>query len=467
MIFVKDFWPNPDSEIDYKSNIENLEAHGVPKDIIYTDHFIAGKGLGGNGAGNMSLYDENGNLLWHVERDWDIPAAEYAEMLDPILREHLGEPVEHDPYVPEPPYTSSDYSKDGELMELQKASEGSGINVIFMGDGYVDLDMEEDGQYERDMRASMEYLFEIEPLKSLRTRFNVYAVKVVSPNKFGAYNGQQALNQDLNKAAEYISKVLPAVDIAQAHICIVENNSRSSFASGYTAMQDAGGSFAVIEEGGASSVIVHEVGGHGIGKLLDEYIYAGYEDNHTQPGAEESFRQWIKTDYHDKGWGMNISATDVPEDVPWAHMLKDEFYSRETSIYMGAWYWPYGLWRPSENSVMNNDYSHFNAPSREAIYKYVMRTSEGAEWTYDFETFKAWDMATQVAAGQQNRKASEAKKGSRVFEPAPVRRIIECDGRYETVPILPPGQKQSAPKAKHQVRTIERNGHLIRKIGGE
>lgn len=35
----------------------------------------------------------------------------------------------------------------------------------------------------------------------------------------------------------------------------------------------------------------------------------------------------------------------------------------------------------------------FNAPSREAIYKRVMQLSEGDTWTYDYETFVAFDAA--------------------------------------------------------------------------
>ena len=33
----------------------------------------------------------------------------------------------------------------------------------------------------------------------------------------------------------------------------------------------------------------------------------------------------------------------------------------------------------------------FNAPSREAIYKKIMKFSEGDAWTYDYETFVAFD----------------------------------------------------------------------------
>ena len=33
----------------------------------------------------------------------------------------------------------------------------------------------------------------------------------------------------------------------------------------------------------------------------------------------------------------------------------------------------------------------FNAPSREAIYKYIMQESESPDWKYDYETFVKFD----------------------------------------------------------------------------
>ena len=37
----------------------------------------------------------------------------------------------------------------------------------------------------------------------------------------------------------------------------------------------------------------------------------------------------------------------------------------------------------------------FNAPSREEIYKRVMKESEGDGWTYDYETFVTFDALGQ------------------------------------------------------------------------
>ena len=346
-------------------------------------------------AGSMCLIDSIGNLLWYRMFDYNMPVSYYLEKMDKVLKERLGEPTGHDIYI-STIYESTDYSLDGEVMTLQKATVGKGIDLVFMGDMYVDTLLVAGGQYEKDMQAAMECFFDIEPYKSLRNRFNVYTVKATSPN--GHDGKQHKFNYNNELVFEYARKI-PDIDMENVAITVINYNpNESGFLSGETGMWESGSSIAWIEEGGPSHIICHETGGHGIAKLLDEYVYSGYEDNHTQEGANENFREWIKTTYHDKGWGMNISATDNPNDVPWAHFLKDDRYKDEVGVYRGAWYWPEELWRPSENSIMReSNYLWFNAPSREAIYKRVMQLSEGDDWTYDYEKFVEFDLPIRDA----------------------------------------------------------------------
>lgn len=62
--------------------------------------------------------------------------------------------------------------------------------------------------------------------------------------------------------------------------------------------------------------------------------------------------------------------------------------------------------------MMRYNDTPFNAPSREAIYKFVMRESEGSQWVYDYETFVQFD-----AAGREefvNAKKSGARTNKRM-----------------------------------------------------
>ena len=361
------------------------------KNIIFSfDSFANGSlGTGLRALGSTFLVDSVGNIIDFESHTFGLPNSYYANRIESILHNLLGEPEPHDPFVTTY-YTSTDYSKDGEVLTLQKATVGKGIDLVFMGDAYIDLDMDEGGLYETDMKKSMEYFFEVEPYKSFRDRFNVYAVKVVSPNSHIGDGCKQTINYDNNICFNYASKI-DSIDLEHVTIVNVVYNPNVFMYSAYTNMYESGASVAHIEIGGPGRVIVHEAGGHGFAKLLDEYIYSGYEGNYCPPENLESFKQWIKTDYHDRGWGMNIDTTNDPDSVVWSHFLKDTRYTGEVGIYQGAWYWPTDLWRASENSVMNSDYSTFNAPSREAIYKCIMQLSEGDDWVYDYETFIKWD----------------------------------------------------------------------------
>ena len=382
----------------------------VPNVSVYYRSWANGNLSDGLSAlGSTFLLDSEGNVIDYAPMDWGLGEELYTNRLGKHLLNILGEPEEHEPYVPyeKEYYTSSDYSHDGEVVTLQKATVGRGIDLVFMGDQYVDTLLVDGGKYEEDMRTGMEYFFGVEPYKSLRERFNVYTVKAVSPN--GNDGPVHKFNMQNDIVFEYVRKI-PDVDMNNVAITVIHNAPNGFFVSGETGMWESGASIAWIEQGGPSSIICHEAGGHGFAKLLDEYVYSGYESNHTQEGYNEEFREWIKTAYHDKGWGMNVSATDNPDEVPWNRFLKDERFQDEIGIYKGAWFWPEELWRPSENSVMNNDYSWFNAPSREAIYKRVMQLSEGEDWTYDYETFVAFDAPIREA--YKNARAGSRLNGS-------------------------------------------------------
>lgn len=413
VVTVGGYW---DTSYDNYRNwvVDKQKNQNLPKEIIWTNGFDKAD-IGGYGS--MGLVDSEGNLLWNRMYDYGLDENYYLNAVDSVCRKYLGEPEEHEIYS-STAYESTDYNLDGTVMTLQKASVGKGIDLVFLGDQYVDTMMVTGGMYEEDMRKSMECFFDVEPYKTFRDRFNVYTVKVVSKNGYDGSEHRINCNNDV--CFEYASKI-PDIDLNNVTISVILGNPNvSMFASGYTNMYESGASIAYIEQGGPSNIIVHEAGGHGFAKLLDEYIYSGYENNHTQPGTEESFKNWIKTEYHDKGWGMNVAATDDPELVPWAHFLKDERYKDEVGIYKGAWLWPEELWRASENSVMNTDYSWFSVPSREAIYKRVMQLSEGEGWTYDYETFVAFDQEVMKKAKARKARVKDTNVNKIFIEKSPV-----------------------------------------------
>lgn len=92
--------------------------------------------------------------------------------------------------------------------------------------------------------------------------------------------------------------------------------------------------------------------------------------------------------------------------VPWSHFIFDPQYSNVVDVYEGAYGYTRGVFRSEPTSCMHNNIPYYNAISREAMVKRIMKYA-GEE--YSFENFKANDKealprsATKAAEQQENR----------------------------------------------------------------
>ena len=374
-----------------------------------------------------------------------------------------------------PYYASTDYSKDGTVTILQKASVGKGINIVLMGDAFSDR-LIDDGTYENTMKLTMENFFSIEPYTSHRDFFNVYSVTAVSKNEMCSSHSSTALscligaggNDD--KVFAYAQKAVGENEIEDTAIIVILNEPLSEVTHDglcrlWTPSSGAndygkGSSIAYICRGSNDeifeSVIHHEAGGHGFAKLGDEYTE--YSDMLQIP---DNIIEEIKT-LSEYGWLKNIDLTNDPITIKWSKFLNDNRYSNEQitadlGIFEGAYYYKNGAFRPSWNGVMNNHlYMNFNAPSREAIYYRIHKLAYGADWEYDYEEFVEWDA--------RNRSTASATRGVpyRMEEPkdfkplhAPV--VMKTSWR---------NAKNNAP-AKNATRSMGGNaGHNMQKSAG-
>lgn len=298
-------------------------------------------------------------------------------------------------------YDSEDYSQDGVVMTLQTASEGTGINLVFVGDGFADTQMGTDGEYETRMKQAMEAFFDEEPLKTFRDRYNVYAVKAVSQNEgigdgrntvFSSIitDGSTLISGDDTSVFEYALKV-PAImntDNLTA-ICILNSYTYAGTCYMYYGNNAAVAYCPIVNNSDTDfkNIVLHEGAGHGFGKLADEYYYTG-----TITSSAISMYEYEKS----LGWMKNVDITDDPDLINWSHMISDPVYTNYVDIIQGAYTYQYGAYRPSNYSIMHYNTGGFNAPSREAIYKWIMEFSGD---TYSFEKFKEYDQInlTQTA----------------------------------------------------------------------
>lgn len=299
-------------------------------------------------------------------------------------------------------YASTDYSADGTVTLMQQASQGSGIPVVMMGDGFADRDIA-DGTYMQVMEKTLDNLFSEEPVKSLRSYFDVYAVTAVSRNS-GVGNHYSTvfstlplatastIDYDEDKVDEYLAKV-KGLDVENTLVIIILNGHTHNGVTywfqndDYTAQQFAVSLCPVIDSLQSETfrqVLIHEAVGHGLAKLADEY---GYESNGPAPANEINSLNWL----HRIGWLSNVDSNSEASAVGWSPFIGDSRFDNEAiGVYEGGFTYVSGIYRPTEESMMRSNQSPFNAPSRKAIYDRVMLLGEGRS-TSTLDEFAAFD----------------------------------------------------------------------------
>lgn len=298
-------------------------------------------------------------------------------------------------------YTSSDYSQDGQVTRIHSATVGKGIDVVFVGDAFADKDQNLFNKY---VELGKEAFFTEEPFRSTNDRFNIYRIGSVSKNgiitqeggdtKFSAQFGQGTNISGNDEAVfNFVQEHMPSVDLTKTIIFVIINKAQYA---GTCWMYSNNMAICYVplcrDETDYAQTLRHEGCGHGFGKLADEYFYDSMgripDDKVTE------LKQWKVLSY---GFYENVDLTSDPNTIAWARFISDSRYSGKVGVYEGGYTYPYGVYRPTDNSIMRYNTGGFNAPSREAIYKKIMKFSEGDAWTYDYETFVAFDAPARSA----------------------------------------------------------------------
>ena len=307
---------------------------------------------------------------------------------------------------------------DGEVITLQKASKGKGVNIVLMGDCFDAKDISE-GKYLQAMQDAYKYFFDIEPYLTYKDYFNVYGVFGMSPDsgmgtvntiRESRFGSQYTLNEGVSPDSEttFTAACLAPIDnnVAESLVIMVEN---SADYSGVTYMWGDGSAIAVVPMSTDPApydfrgVLHHEAGGHGFGKLQDEYIYHNAFIQSCKCLCCDHIKEFnLMKSY---GFGDNVSLTGSMNDVPWSHLIYDPQYSNTVDVYEGAFFHSRGVFRSEPTSCMHNNIPYYNAISREAMVKRIMKYA-GEE--YSFENFKANDKealpkSVTKAVEQENR----------------------------------------------------------------
>ena len=357
-----------------------------------------------------TIYDSKGNMVfsWMPFSDTGhdrFNKSAYSNLMDALFELFGNTIIDSD-------YNSTDFSADGMVKTLQKASVGNGIDIVIMGDAFSDRQIA-DGTFGNWASKVVDILFSEEPFKSFRNRFNVYTVDVVSPvegySRDGRvlntyFTGTTRVGGDKSAVVKYARNavsdsrmdntlviVLMNKD-TYAGTCYLESYGSKDYGEGlaiaYFPVNDIDDTF--------RGMVLHEAGGHGFAKLGDEYSNQG--SGTIQSDAVNSARSSQRL-----GWYKNVDFTSDPSQVIWSGFMSDPLYVGDAlGCFEGAFTYEYGAYRPTDTSIMRFNNDGFNAPSREAIWYRIGKLSNGDSWDGSHADFVEYDAINRKASTRAN-----------------------------------------------------------------
>lgn len=298
-------------------------------------------------------------------------------------------------------YDSEHY--DGRVITNQMASKGNGVNIVFMGDCFDAQDIAA-GKYMSGVNEAIQHYFNVEPYKTYKDYFNIYSivglsndsgmgtVNTIRDAKFGSQYSLEGIVPDFETCYEYALKANSGILPSKTLIVLIENTTDYG---GICYMWGDGSAVAVCPMSADAypydfrGIVQHEAGGHGFGKLADEYIY--HNAFISTCSCICCGHQKDLLEGKSNGWYRNLELTGDVNEVGWSHFIFHPKYSNVVDIYEGGYFHTRGVYRSEPTSCMNNNIPYYSAISRQAMVERIM---EYAGETFDLEEFIAKDVTT-------------------------------------------------------------------------
>ena len=233
----------------------------------------------------------------------------------------------------------------------------------------------------------------MEPYKTYKEYFNVYAVTAMSDDsgigtvntvkdiKFGSrFTSNRILCEQPDAAFAWAKKADAGMDLSKSLVILLMN---ASTYEGITYMYGDGSALACCPISTDAypydfrGIVQHEAGGHGFGKLGDEYIYhnayiqnCDCPDGCDHPQSDDDMMSSFGF-YKSLGWYKNLSMNGDMRQVPWAHLIYHPQYSDYVDMFEGGYMHTRGMYRSEATSCMNNNIPYFSAISRQAIVERI------------------------------------------------------------------------------------------------
>ena len=247
--------------------------------------------------------------------------------------------------------------KEAPYITLQQAADTTCcIHIAYVAEGYTAEQMD---QYLDDCHVAMEALFEHEPFKTLRNRFNVIALcspshdsDVSQPGKGIWRNTALASHFD----TFYMTRYLTTLHLKQLHDWLAGTPYEHIIVLANTAHYGGGGiynSYNLSYTRGKHfrPVVVHEFG-HSFGGLGDEYPYGDSDPMYfadTEP------------------WEPNLTTT-TKKPAKWQDLID----AGKAGLIEGGGYLSKGVWRGQEDCRMRtNEHPDFCPVCQQALTKLI------------------------------------------------------------------------------------------------
>ncbi len=383
------------------------------------------------------------------------------------------------------------------IAVLQEASVGNGTDIVIMGDGFAADQFGKGGNYETIMKKAYEDFFSVEPYKTLKPYFNVYYINAESKqnhdakphfdeygNQNGAIQGTAStvfstqlkpastnIRGDIGTVLEYAAQAIrikggkggtPVTDeneiynraykgLAMVMVNVACHAGTCSLSWSENEANDFGNSYSVAYTALGNDpeerrwTTIHEAGGHGFGKLADEYggniftsfstgIWNELKSIHSY-GVDRNINEYYS---ESSRWKINGYPYTTASSLYWSELL-DESYGYTVSeglgMYEGANTYDELYCRSTENSIMRNQYGKngqfFNAISRWAIWYRLMRLTGGtsaAQFKESLDEFISFDSTLDIKVNEIATKSSENYVERRFTPSSPPEKIR---GRWE------------------------------------
>ena len=254
---------------------------------------------------------------------------------------------------------------------LQQATDTSRcIHIAYMAEGYTNEEM---SHFIDDTRTAMEALFEHEPFKSLRNRFNIVAV--MSPSADSG-TSEPSMGIWKNTALQshfdtfYSNRYLTTLHLKKLHDWLAGVPYEHIIVLVNTDSYGGGGilnsyNLSMTKNQMFKPVVVHEFG-HSFAGLADEYAYES-EVIPMYPADVEPWEQNITTNIDfDSKW-KDLLSPKIPIPTP-----DEKKYEGKIGLFEGAGYSLHGVFRPTYDCRMRTNENPEFCPVCQRIIRRVI-----------------------------------------------------------------------------------------------